>query len=179
MATQELPGTHRALILESTSSPPYVKIVSTPQPGPGSVVVRMLSCSVISYIRDVYDHTISTTRAYPFPTPLVIGTSGLGRIASIGPDTTAFIPGQLVFVDPFIRARDDPTSGFLMGIHEGHTEGSKTLMRGEWRNATYADHAKIPLENCYKLNEERLCEQLVYGIEHLSDLRRAACRWEG
>ena len=179
MTSQELPKTHRALVLTSTSSPPEVKIIPTPQPGPGSVVVRMLACNVISYIRDVYDHVRPSTRKYPFPTPLVIGTSGLARVASIGPDTTAFTPGQLVFVDSFIRARDDPTSAFLLGIHEGHTEGSNILMRGEWRDATYAEYAKIPLENCYALNEKRLFGELEYGPEHLSDLSRCCVPYGG
>jgi threonine dehydrogenase-like Zn-dependent dehydrogenase len=139
----------------------------------------MLACNVISYIRDVYDHVRPSTRKYPFPTPLVIGTSGLARIASVGPDTTAFTPGQLVFVDSFIRARDDPTSAFLLGIHEGHTEGSKILMRGQWRDATYAEYAKIPLENCYALNEKRLFGELGYGVEHLSDLSRCCVPFGG
>lgn len=179
MASQELPKTHRALVLTTTSELPEVKVIPTPQPGPGSVVVRMLACNVVSYIREVYDHVRPDSRKYPFPTPLVIGTSGLGRIASIGPDTTAFTSGQLVFVDSFIRARDDPTSAILLGIHEGHTVGSKILMQGEWRDATYADYAKIPLENCYALNEERLFGELGYGAEHLSDLSRCCVPYGG
>ena len=74
----------------------------------------------------------------------------------MGPDTTAFKPGQLVVVDSYIRGRDDPSLGCLFGLHEGFSAGTQKLMRGEWRDATYAEYAKVPLENCYALNEERL-----------------------
>lgn len=29
-------------------------------------------------------------------------------------------------------------------------------MRGEWRDSTYAEYAKVPLENCTALDEKRL-----------------------
>jgi len=104
--------------------------------------------------------------------PLVIGTSGLGRVAAIGPDAVLLEPGQLVFIDCFVRGRDDPGSAFLLGVHEGNTEASKRLMRGEWRDATYAEYAKLPLENLYPLNESLLGSKFEYGIEDLQDISR-------
>jgi NADPH:quinone reductase-like Zn-dependent oxidoreductase len=99
MATQQdLPKTHRALFLTSISVPPEVKTLPTPQPGPGSITARMSVVSVLSYSKEIYNGT----RVYPLPFPLVSGTSGIGRIAAIGPDTTALKPGQLVFVDSFM-----------------------------------------------------------------------------
>ena len=159
---------HRALVLTSTSEPPEVKIIPTPQPSSGSAVVRVELANIISYSKEIYNGT----RKYPFPMPLVIGTSGLGRVAAIGPDAVLLKPGQLVFVDCFVRGRDDPNAAFLLGVHEGHTEGSKELMRGEWRDATYAEYAKIPLENCYPLNESLLGGKFGYKVEDLQDLSR-------
>lgn len=104
--------------------------------------------------------------------PLVIGTSGLGRVAATGPDAVLHESGQLVFIDCFVQARDDLNAVFLFGIHEGHTEGSKKLMRGEWKDATYAEYAKIPLENCYQLNESLLVGRFGYKVEDLQDLSR-------
>ena len=149
---QELPKTHRALVLRSTNEPPKVEVISTPQPTPGSVTVRIVVASIVPYMRDIYDGT----RQYPFPMPLVIGSSAIGRVAAVGPDATFLKPGQLVHVDIFLRGRDDPTALCLFGIHEGFTEGSRTLMHGEWRDTTYAEYAKIPLENCDVLDEARL-----------------------
>ena len=165
---QELPKAHRALVLISTSQPPEVKIIPTPQAGPGSVVVHVETANIVSYSKNIYNGS----RKYPFPMPLVIGTSGIGRVAATGPDTILLEPGQLVFIDCFIRGRDDPESAFLLGIHEGHTEPSKKLMRGEWKDATYAEYAKIPLENLFPLNEAILGGKWGYKVEDLQDISR-------
>ena len=165
---QVLPNTHRALVLTSTSQPPEVKTIPTPQPSPGSVVLRVEIANIISYSKYIYDGS----RNYPFPTPLVPGTSGLGRVAAVGPDAVLLKPGQLVFIDCFVHARDDPGAAFLLGVHEGHTEGSKKLMRGEWKDATYAEFAKLPLENCFPLNENLLVDKLDYKVEDLQDISR-------
>jgi NADPH:quinone reductase-like Zn-dependent oxidoreductase len=164
----DLPKTHRALVLTSTSQPPEVKIIPTPQPTPGSAVIRVEAANIISYSKYIYDGT----RNYPFPMPLVIGSSALGRVAATGPDATFLKAGQLVFIDCYIRGRDDPNAAFLFGIHEGHNDGSKILMRGEWRDSTYAEYAKVPLENCYPLNESVLFGKLGYTIEYLQDISR-------
>src|SRR2546430_11719700 len=39
------------------------------------------------------------TRKYSYPTPLVTGSSAVGRVAAVGPDATTLVPGQLVFVE--------------------------------------------------------------------------------
>jgi NADPH:quinone reductase-like Zn-dependent oxidoreductase len=167
-SAQELPKTHRALVLTSTSEPPEVKVVPTPQPGPGNAIVKIEAANIISYSKNIYNGT----RKYPFPMPLVIGSSGIGRVAAIGPDTLLLKPGQLVFVDCFVRGRDDQGSAFLLGVHEGNTEASRKLMQGEWRDATYAEYAKIPLENLHQLNESSLGEKWGYGVENLQDISR-------
>ena len=43
-------------------------------------------------------------------------------------------------------------------------------MRGEWRNSTYAEFAKVPLEVCTRLDEEKLCSEKGCGfsIEELT-----------
>lgn len=164
----ELPKTHRALVLTSTSQPPEVKTIPTPEPGCGNVVVRVEVANIISHSKEIYNGT----RKYPFPTPLVVGTSGLGRVAAIEPDTVLLQPKQLVFIDCFVQGRDDPNAAFLLGVHEGHTEGSKKLVHGEWKDATYAEHAKVPLENCYPLNESLLVRKFGYKVEDLQDISR-------
>lgn len=168
-ASQELPQTHKALVLSSTQEPLSVKMLPIPQITPGSAIVRVLVANVIPYMRNIYNGT----RQHPYPTPLVVGTSAIGRIVALGPDATSLRLGQLVQVDCTIRGRDDPTAVFLSGIHEGLTEGSRKLMHGEWRDSTYAEYAKVPLENCTVLDERRLCGAvedggLGYQIEDLA-----------
>lgn len=134
-ATQSLPATHHALVLSSFDTLPEVKLLPTPQPNPGSVVAKILAANVTSYSGEIYNGK----RAYPLSLPAVIGTSAIGRIAATGSDTVALSVGQLVFIDSFIRGRDDRNTAFLLGMHEGGTQGSKKLMAGKWRDATYAD----------------------------------------
>lgn len=40
-------------------------------------------------------------------------------------------------------------------------------MEGEWRHGVYAEYAKVPLENCFSLDENCLCGKLGYTIEDL------------
>ena len=103
-------------------------------------------------MREIYDGT----RKYPYPNPMVLGTAAIGHVAALGPDAVSLEVGQLVYVDSLVRGRDDPTKAFLGGIHEGTTPGSRKLMHGEWRDWTYAEYTKVPLENCHALNAERL-----------------------
>lgn len=160
MASPEaLPITHRALVLTSVSEPLAVQTIPTPLPGPGSAIIQVLAASVAPYMREIYDGTRWTA----YPTRFVTGNSAVGRIAAVGPDATLLRPGQLVFADCTIRGRDDPTAAFLHGIHEGFTDGSRKLMHGEWRDSTYAEYAKVPLENCFVLDEKRLVGKPAEG----------------
>ena len=165
----DLPKTHRALVLSSTAEPPIVQIIPTPHATAGSAIVRILVANVIANSHDIYNGK----KKYAFPTPLVIGSSAIGRIAAVGPDATLLTPGQLVLVDVITRGRDDPSAVFLSGIHEGFTDGSRKLMHGEWRDSTYAEYAKAPLENCIPLDEKRLLGPvedggLGYSVENLA-----------
>lgn len=129
MANQ-LPTTMRAVVVHSTSEPPTVDQVHVPQPFHGSAIVRILSAGVISYIREIYNGK----RNYPFPTPLIAGTSAIGRVAAVGPDAAKLKAGDLVFVCCTIRARDSDDI-FLSGISQGFGEGSAKLMREVWRDS--------------------------------------------
>ena len=87
-----------------------------------------------------------------------------------GPDTTSLPIGQLVLLEPFIRARDDPDTWIFWGAMEGSSEGSKKLFAENWRYATFSEYAKAPLEVTWALNENRLCKELGYTIPELVQL---------
>jgi threonine dehydrogenase-like Zn-dependent dehydrogenase len=178
-----LPTTHHALVLTDKSTPLTVKTLPTPAPTLGSAVVEILSAGVLSYHREIYAGAESH-RHYSLPTPLVTGMSGrnrlflllisadvdgsgIGRIAALGPDATALQPGQLVFVDCMIRARDDPDTAFLLAVHDSGTPGSQQLARNVWRDGTFAEYARVPLENCIPLDEKILCGELGYEMDDL------------
>jgi threonine dehydrogenase-like Zn-dependent dehydrogenase len=171
----QLPKTHRALVLPKKGEPLRVEQVPTPVATPGSIVVRVLAAPIVSYIREVY----SGARPSYLPTPLVTGTSAIGRVASIGPDASSLKPGDLVYLDVFIGGRDDPNNRILWGVHGGFSEGSRKLMEGEWRDASWAEYAKVPLENCVKLDEEKLLVQMKYTVEQLSFIASALIPYGG
>ena len=158
-----LPLHHRGLVLETLEAGLQLKELSTPQPDLGNAIVRIEAASVLSYHREVYNGT----RPYSFPRPLVGGVSAIGRIAAVGPDATILKKYQLVYCDCVIHGRDDPDAIFLSAIHDGSSEGSKKLMHEVWRDGTFAEYAKVPLENCIPLDEMRLCEGLGYSISDL------------
>ncbi|KAI9739846.1 MAG: hypothetical protein M1818_004902 [Claussenomyces sp. TS43310] len=168
------------IVLTSRDEPPKVELIPTPQAGSGSAVIRVLNAGVLSYAGKVYNGT----RPYTFPTPLVPGFGAIARVASVGPDATLLKCGQLVYFDATIYGRDDPHAIFLSGLHDGYTEGSKKLMNDEWRDGTYAEYAKVPLEGCTVLDEKRLLwsvdeDGLGYQLEDLVIIARLLVPYGG
>jgi threonine dehydrogenase-like Zn-dependent dehydrogenase len=158
-----VPSQHRALQLESIDAGLRIANLPTPNADSGSAIVRIEAASILSYHRDIYNGV----RHYSFPTPLVGGSSAIGRIVALGPDATVLQDGQLVYIDCVIKARDDPDTLFLSAIHDSGAAGSAKLMRDVWRNGTFAEYAKAPLENCFALDEAKLCGSLGYEIPDL------------
>ena len=156
---QTLPTTHRALVQHAHAQPLVVEDVPTPQPVPGSAILRVEASTIFSYQREIYNGT----RTYPYPTPMVPGCSAIGRVVAVGPDAVALHPDQLVLFDPFIRGRDDPSAAMLSGISDGGHPGARKLMDGEWRDSSFAQFVKVPLENCHALDEARLCGSRAAG----------------
>jgi threonine dehydrogenase-like Zn-dependent dehydrogenase len=163
MSFLPLPTTHRALVLETLDTGFTVKTVPTPLAGPGSAIVRILEAGVLSYHREIYNGA----RHYDFPKPLVGGCSAIGRVTVVGTDATVLEAGQLVWVDCVIHARDNPDSLFLTAIHEGGDGGSRKLFHDVWREGAFAEYMKVPLENCFRLDEGRLCRELGYTTREL------------
>ncbi|OTB16713.1 hypothetical protein K445DRAFT_316995 [Daldinia sp. EC12] len=156
----DLPTEHRALVLEAVGEGLNVKNIPTPKPGPGKAIVRITAAGILSYHNEIF----GGTRQYNLPTPIVGGISAIGRIVNVGEDATVLKPGRLVYVDCLIRSRDNPSDMFLTAVHGGLTEGSQRLFRDVWRNGYWAEYAQAPLENCFALDENRLCNELGYTI---------------
>jgi NADPH:quinone reductase-like Zn-dependent oxidoreductase len=156
-------ATHRALVLKSTSEPLSLDVRPIPTAVPGSVVVKVLGLSVLPYIHAILDGSLP----YPISMPMVPGSSCIARIHSTGPDAMSLTPGQLVYCDMTVRARDDANVAILMGLHGG---AAPKLMEGEWRDGSYAEYAKFPIENVFLLNEDLLLGKFGYKVEDLCAL---------
>jgi threonine dehydrogenase-like Zn-dependent dehydrogenase len=156
-------ATYKTLVLSDFQRPATIEERQIPIPEPGSVVVKVLASYLLPYTKNILDGSLN----YPLPLPLTPGGSCVGRIHSTGSDNTAFTEGQLVLCDPMIRARDDPATNFLLGVHSGFSKGSQKLMGGPWRDGSMAQFVKMPLENTFALNENALCQVQGYTIEEL------------
>lgn len=159
----DLPSRHRGLVFESVSkdlSGLQIQSLPTPKVEAGSAIVHVLGASVLSYQRDIYDGK----REYYLPKPLVGGFSAIGRIVAVGSDAVALQPGNLVYIDSVIRGRDNLDAVILSGVSNGFNKGGEKLMKDVWRNGTFAEFTKFPLENCIPLNESKLCQGLGYDI---------------
>ncbi|KAK7192367.1 hypothetical protein DPSP01_004954 [Paraphaeosphaeria sporulosa] len=165
-----VPSTQSALVQEIYASPLTLKRIPVPPVTPGSALIRVLCTPVLSYAREVYNGT----RRYPYTVPIVPGSSCIGRVAALGPDSTSLQPGQLVWVDALVHSRDDPDDMVLRGLVAAGTSGSKKLMDGVWRDGTCAEYTLAPLESVFKLDEERLTE-LGYADSDLATLTRYLC----
>ncbi|KIX02104.1 uncharacterized protein Z518_08043 [Rhinocladiella mackenziei CBS 650.93] len=178
VSSPALPPTHLALRQDVYAQPPTVQSVPTPQPVPGSAVFRVTLASIIGYTRDIYNGV----RKYPYPVPLTLGSSAIGRVVALAPDATILEIGDLCLLDCTIRGRDDidgsAASTFLSAISEGFSEGSKKLMRDAWRDGTYAEYVRWPLENCFRLDEKKLFA-MGYTVEDLMYIPRMLVAYGG
>ena len=157
------PSTHRALQLEVLGYDFKVRELPIPEAIPGSAVIRIEQVALISYHGEIYNGE----RGYRLPTPIVGGCSCIGRVSALGIDSTLLKPGQLVFVDCVFRSRDNPDDLFLSVVSDGSTDGSRKLCREVWRDGSFAEYFRAPLENCIPLDEARL-RQLGYSDSELA-----------
>ncbi|KAH7009024.1 hypothetical protein EDB80DRAFT_841840 [Ilyonectria destructans] len=165
MASSIFPEMHKVLKLTSTEQPPVVETRLRPRGEPGSAIIRVLAAAVQPYSGEVYS---GKRPGYNLPTPFVPGGTALGRIIEIGPDAATLSPGQLVFFDPTIRGRDSPNVIYASRQLAGITEESRKVS-SHWADSTFAEFAKVLLENCLAINEPRI-RQLGYKIHDLAHI---------
>ncbi len=171
MAAESIPGMMKALVCDAKGQPLELRQVPTPKPVPGTALVRVLFALCNRSIPGV----VSGKIPFEIPTPMVPGSVAVGRVVAAGPDAARLAPGQLVLLDPFVRARDDPDVQILWGIYGGPSAASQRLMRDNWASCTYAEYVLAPLENAAPLDEQRLCGSpsdggLGYAMEDLVSL---------
>lgn len=150
--------TQRAAVLEAFGKPLSIRDDwPIPQALPGSVVVEILSAPLPRYIRTFYEGTIPAPRLEP---PFVPNPKALGRIHKVGSGAAALQEGDLVYAEPVLLARDDPDVFLLLG----HIKGlpgprSDRLAEGDFRDGSFQQYQRLPLENVYLINESRIKER--------------------
>ncbi|KAM6514641.1 hypothetical protein FSOLCH5_008882 [Fusarium solani] len=152
--------TNRALWLSSFDDPPTLIDLPIPDATAGTVVVRILAAPIVPYTQLVHSGKLPQLN---LSLPLVPNPNAVGRIHAVGPDAVRLKPGDLVYVDATIRGRDDPNVMIMMGHHSGEGTEGKKLMQGEWRDGSLQQYQRAPLENVYKLDEQKLLKQWGYS----------------
>lgn len=151
-------STCKALVLESFDKPITIRSLPTPTVVLGSVLVSPIYAGIQSYLRAIFTGALP----YPLTLPQTPGPSAIARVEAVGPDATNVKPGDIVWVDPTISARDNPDAQILLGLNAGITPGSRKLMAEGWRNGCFAEKALVPLENVFVL-PTRLFESKNFG----------------
>ncbi|KAH6699708.1 hypothetical protein BKA61DRAFT_582882 [Leptodontidium sp. MPI-SDFR-AT-0119] len=132
------PNTNRGVWLSSYSTPAKVIDLPMPQAGPGSAVIKVLASLITPFSKYIHDGSLAV---YNLTLPLVPNPGNIGRVHSAGPDSVYLKPGDLVYFNPWIKARDDPTQ-----------------------------YQKVPLEGLFVLDEARLCGELGYQLAELKEI---------
>ncbi|MFD5827124.1 alcohol dehydrogenase catalytic domain-containing protein [Lentzea sp. NPDC060358] len=137
----------RAATLTAFGSPLEVLDAPDPQAGGGEVVVEVLATGVPPYADEVF----SGERRYPLEPPVVPGVGGVGRVVSAGPDATKLSPGDLVWCDCTVRARDDAlTPDITLQGWSSRGEGGARLAR-HLHDGSFAELMRVPTENVHPL----------------------------
>lgn len=137
------PQTYRALQFHSASEPATIITKPSPSlpPPSGTIILKPLQAGIVAYTNEIFQN--GNSRQYPYPLPLVPGPSCIARIAAVPVDAPGLKPGQLVVLEPTMRARDQVAryrhggAEFLLGFHGGGPQGSAMsygLMETVWRD---------------------------------------------
>ncbi len=137
----------KAAVLKAFGTPLVVETLPDPHPGAGEVVVDVVAAPLLSYASEVY----SGARQYPLLLPLAVGTGAVGRVRAVGPDATRLAPGDWVFCDPTVRARDEEVAPDIMlqGLI-APSPGAQRL-QAHFRHGAFAEQLLLPLENAVRL----------------------------
>jgi len=137
----------KAAVLKAFGTPLLIENLPNPLPGAGELVVDVVAAPVLSYANEVF----SGARQYPLLLPLAVGVGAIGQIRAVGPDATRIAPGDWVFCDPTVRARDEAVTPDIMlqgWIAPG--VGAQRL-QAHFRHGAFAEQMLLPLENAVKL----------------------------
>lgn len=156
-----MPSTHKAVQFTAASQQQIIT-VPTPTPVSGQVLVRVLTIPVMPNMKMLFEGKFPWPVRYPF----IPGAGCIGRVEAVGPDAALLKPGDLVYVDPTIRGRDDPTQKIVQSAVPGLTPGAQR-MNGGWIDGFTAELGIKPLESCVRLDENKLVKEMGYSLESL------------
>jgi alcohol dehydrogenase len=139
----------KAAILKTLNTPLAIEQISDPSAGTGEVIVDVAAAPVLSYAQEVF----SGQRRYPISLPIVPGCGAIGRVRTVSPDATQLQPGDWVFCDPTVRARDDALMpDIALQGWSARGEGGKKLQR-YFHDGPFAEQVRVPTENAVRIGD--------------------------
>jgi alcohol dehydrogenase len=137
----------KAAVLNAFGQALSIETRPDPTPGPGSVVVDVAAAGVTGYADRVFDGS----RNYRLELPAVPGPGGVGRVRAVGPDATRLRPGDWVFCEPTIRARDEVSDTILQGWT--YRTDAALPLHLLYRDGSYAEQMMVPTENVTRIGD--------------------------
>ena len=116
--------------------------VALPAARPGTVLVRMETSVLMSYMAHYVDGKLSGYRAPDGP--FIPGGNGVGRIHAVGRDVWHLQPGQRVLLSPHLVAHENVRrpAQMLIGVTAAGADGAR--MQADWPDGTLAEYALLP-----------------------------------
>jgi alcohol dehydrogenase len=121
-----------------------LKEIPTPEPRPGSVLVRIEASSLMSYLKPYVQGKLPMYN--PPPGEFTPGTNGIGVVEAVGRDVWHLRPGQRVALSSHFVAREnveDPAQ-ILIAL-TSLTQGAEGVL-ADWPDGTLAEYALMPVE---------------------------------
>ncbi len=123
---------------------------STPSPGAGEVLIRVLGAGICGTDRHIYNWDESLREMITLP--LVPGHEFCGEIAEVGRDVPAGVA-----VGDYVSAEMHVVCGtcYQCRTGSGHT-CHNTLIYGVHRDGAFADYVRVPATNVIRLDRDRV-----------------------
>src|SRR5258707_263472 len=117
--------------------------VRTPEPRPGSVLVRIEASALMSYLKAYVEGKLPVYN--PPPGPFTIGTNGVGVIEAVGREVWHLHPGQRVVLSSHFVAGEnvENPAQVLIGLT---ASPDAAQMLADWPDGTLAEYALMPME---------------------------------
>jgi alcohol dehydrogenase len=117
--------------------------VRTPEPRPGSVLVRIEASSLMSYLKAYVEGKLPAYN--PPPGPFTIGTNGIGVVEAVGRDVWHLKPGQRVVLSSHFVAPENVENPAQILIGLTSSPDAAQLL-ADWPDGTLAEYALMPVE---------------------------------
>ncbi len=132
----------RAMVLQRPQTPLVLQTRETPRPAHGEVLVKVAACGVCRTDLHVVDGELTDPKL-----PIVPGHEIVGRVVKVGPDVTAFSPGDRVGI---------PWLGKTCGVCRYCRSGHENLcdapgFTGYQIDGGYADHTIADARYCFAI----------------------------